>query len=242
MDTSSIVPLLAHLLAAYAILAAPWLGRFWYRKAQKRIQAGDPRAKIRLYRQVVTEQTMTTFAICGLWVFGGIPRKSLGICAPRSWIVTTVLATLLVGLLLRSALKLRPKAQRVREKLGNHLGTLLPDSLEELRWFAVLSVGAGISEELVFRGFLFYYLNLHIPHINNLEKALLTSLFFGMGHLYQGWPSVPKTGIASLILAGLYLLTGSLLLPMVVHAMNDMQVPLIFWPGATRGAVLEAGT
>ncbi len=242
MNTPLLVALLTHLLAVYAILVSPWLGLFWYRKAQKRIQAGDPRARIRLYREVITEQTMTASLVCGLCLFGGIPGKSLGIYAPRSWIVTAALAAVVVALFLRSAIKLRPKAQKVRAKLGGHLAALLPDSLEEQRWFVVLSVGAGISEELVFRGFLFYYLSLYIPHVNNLEKVLLTSLFFGMAHRYQGWPAVAKTGLASVVLAGLYLLTGSLLLPMVVHAMNDMQVPLIFWPKATRDAVFDAGS
>jgi len=93
-----------------------------------------------------------------------------------------------------------------------------------------VSIGAGISEELAFRGFLFYYLSVYVPQVNSLEKVLLTSLIFGVAHLYQGWQGVAKTGLIGLILAGFYVLTGSLLLPMVVHAVNDMQVPLIFWP------------
>jgi len=238
--TSPIAAILAHLLAAFIVLVAPWLGRLQYQKARKRLQAGDPLTKTRLYRALVAEQIVTTFIVSGTWLFGGIPGARLGICAPYSWPLTVGLAAVLGGLLVRSALRLRPKAQRLREKLQDSVGALLPDSRGEQRWFVAVSIGAGISEELAIRGFLFYYLGLYVPHINNLEKALLTSLIFGMAHLYQGWQGVAKTGLAGLLLAGLYVLSGSLLLPMVVHATNDLQVPLIFWPQkAPAGAILE---
>ena len=228
--TSLIARILTHLLAVYLVLAAPWLGRLWYQRARRRAEAGDPLAKTRLYRELVAEQVVTTCAVCGLWWFGGIPGTRVGLCAPRSWALTAGLAAVIGGLLVSSAMRLRPKAQKLREKLRDSVGALLPDSLGEQRWFAVVSIGAGISEELAFRGFLFYYLSVYVPQVNSLEKVLLTSLIFGMAHLYQGWQGVAKTGLIGLILAGFYVLTGSLLLPMVVHAVNDMQVPLIFWP------------
>lgn len=59
---------------------------------------------------------------------------------------------------------------------------------------------------------------------------MLTSVVFGMGHLYQGWKGIVSTGIAGLIMAGLFLLTGNLFLPMVVHAVGDLRVLLIFAP------------
>jgi CAAX protease family protein len=239
---SLIAVILAHLLAASIILVAPWLGHLQYQKARKRLQAGDPRVRTRLYRNLVAEQVVTTSIISGLCLFGGIPRTGLGICAPRSWWLTVGLAAIIVALLVRSALRVRPKAQKLRAKLQDTVGALLPGSLEEQRWFAAVSIGAGISEELAIRGFLFYYLGLYVPHINNLEKALLTSLIFGLAHLYQGWKGVAKTGLGGLFLAALYLLSGSLLLPMVVHVMMDMQVPLIFWPEATPNLAAQEGT
>jgi len=209
--------------------------------ARKRLRAGDPLVRVRLYRSLIIEQLALTAAVCGLWLLGGIPGVSLGICAPRTWWGTAGLGVVLGGFLVWSALRSRPKAEKLRGKLGEQIGVLVPDSLEEHRWFACVSVGAGIAEELAYRGFLFYYFSVYLPQMHSPGIALLSSLVFGMGHLYQGWKGVVKTALVGLILAGFYLLTGSILLPIVLHALTDLQVALIFWPAASgRAAAQEA--
>lgn len=220
----------AHVLAAALVLVAPWLGHLQYQRTRRRLHAGDSRVRVRFYRHIFIEQVVVTATICGLWLFGGIPGARLGISTPRPWWVTAVLGVLLGGFLVQAALRARPKAQELRAKLNDKLGVLLPETVEEQHWFAAISIGAGISEELACRGFLLYYLSLYIPSFNRVELVLLSSLVFGLGHLYQGWKGVLKTGAGGVILAVLYLISGSLLLPMVVHAVLDLQVALIFWP------------
>lgn len=220
-------PILTHLIAAYAILAAPWLGRALYQKTRKRIEAGDLMAKVKLYRVLLIEQIVSTIVVLWLCFSGAIPAGRLGFGAPRSWWLTGGATFILVGLLVQSSFALRKKGPKVREKL-KRAEALLPATAAERHWFAAVSVGAGISEELIFRGFLFYYFSLWFPHINALENTLLTSAIFGMGHLYQGWKGVLSTGIAGLIMAGLFLLNGNLVLPMIVHAVGDLRVLLIF--------------
>ena len=232
---------LTHLVALYAIVAAPWLGRILYQKARRGIEAGDPLAKVRLYRQFFVEQVIGTAVILGLCLRGAIPVVSLGLGAPRSWWLSSSLAIALSGLLLRSGIRLQPKARKIREKVKGGVDALLPDTPEERLWLAAVSVGAGISEELLFRGFLFYYLTLWFPHIHSFECALVTSLIFGMGHLYQGWKGIVSTGLVGLVMAGLYALTGNLLVPMFVHAATDLRALLIFWKGSSqRSATAEA--
>jgi membrane protease YdiL (CAAX protease family) len=141
-----------------------------------------------------------------------------------------------------SAIRLRPRAKEFREKLRDRGGVLLPDSPGEQRWFAAISIGGGISEELVYRGFLIYYLSTYIPQLSELEKALLTSLIFGMAHLYQGWRGVAAASLSGCILAGFYLLSGSLLLPILVHITGNMRVPMIFWSRLELKATAEPPT
>ena len=222
--------ILGHLLAVYAILAQPWLGRIWYERARKKIASGDPNAKVGFYRSLVAEQIGATSLVIVIWRLGDISAGALGLVAPRHWGWTLAATVILVSALLRSALKLRSKGEKIRKKLDDMAGALMPDTHRERIWFGGVSVGAGISEELVFRGFLFYYFALYVPQMNTLEKVLVVSLFFGLAHLYQGWQGALGTGIVGLVMGGLYVATGSLLMPMVVHAAIDWRVLLMLPP------------
>jgi uncharacterized protein len=181
------VRFLIHLLAAYAVLATPWVTRVWYAKARRRIASGIPDAKLRLYRSIVGEQILVAGVVLAFCVWGGISAPGLGLVAPRSWVLTLVAMALLIGALAWSSLRIRPKALQIRKRIQDGIGALLPDTNPERRWWGAVSVGAGVSEELGFRGFLFYYLSAYVPHINTREKVVLSSLVFGMGHIYQGW-------------------------------------------------------
>jgi membrane protease YdiL (CAAX protease family) len=230
---------LVHGLAAYAVLAAPWLGRIWYRKARSRIAAGIPQARLRLYRGILGEQIATTGLILLLWRSGRLSALNLGLVAPRSWPGTLTGLCAVLGVLAWSSFRLRAKAEKIREKASNSVGALLPDSRQERRWYGVISAGAGISEELVFRGFLLFYFRCYLPQLNTFEAALLTSLVFGLAHIYQGWKPAVGTGLLGLALAGLYLISGSLLLPALVHAALDWRVLLIFPPLASPAIAVE---
>jgi membrane protease YdiL (CAAX protease family) len=227
-----VAAILGHLLAAYAIVGAPWLGRLWYERARRKVAAGLPEAKIELYRQLAVEQILGTGLVIAIWRLGAIPRSALGLVVPRHLEWNLAATLIIVGALLRSALKLRRKADKVRKKLDEMAGALMPDTQRERVWFGGVSVGAGISEELVFRGFLLYDFGVYVPQMNTLEKILVISLFFGLAHLYQGWRGVLGTGIVGLAMGGFYVATGSLLMPMVVHAAIDWRVLLMLPPQA----------
>jgi membrane protease YdiL (CAAX protease family) len=120
------------------------------------------------------------------------------------------------------------------------VGALLPDSHSERSWWVAISAVAGINEELGYRGFLLFYLSVYAPQTNLLERVVLTSLLFGLAHIYQGWKGAVGAGILGLVFAGLYLMTGSLLLPMVIHAAVDSRILLMFPPGASPSIAAES--
>ena len=51
--------------------------------------------------------------------------------------------------------------------------------------------------------------------------AVVSSVIFGFGHAYQGIANVPKIALVGGVFAALYLLTGSVWLPMLLHAIFD---------------------
>ncbi len=220
---------LAHCLAAYVGLVASWLGYLLYWRVQRRLAAGVPDVKVGLYRGFLAEQILITAVVLGIWR-GGVPASRLGLVAPHSWAWSCAAILVVVGVLGWSSVRLRPKVEKHRVKVSDNLGALLPGTPQERSWFGAISVGAGVSEELCFRGFLLYYLAAYLPNTPTWERVLAAAIVFGLAHIYQGWKPAIGTGVLGLILAGLYLLTGSLLLPTVVHAAIDLRVLLIFPP------------
>jgi membrane protease YdiL (CAAX protease family) len=220
--------MVVHVLAVYWIAVAPGLSWWSYRRDTARLRAGDPAFRFRLYRRVLIKQGVTIAAIAGLVVSGLVPGEMVGLRAPASWPWAIGLSVAAIVLLVWSARRMRPKAQMIREKMRDRGGAVLPESDAERRWFAAVSVGAGVSEELAYRGFMFFYLTAYVPRLNTLESVILTSVIFGVAHLYQGWRGIVASGISGLILACAFVLTGNLLLPMVLHAMGNLRGALIF--------------
>ena len=225
---------LEHLITAFLVVVAPWLA---WRRARRLAQATESDAKVRLFRRLVLRQVVLATTIGALWLVGGVPPARLGLSAPSSWWLTIVAAIVIVGYLTMSALRLRGRAPEFRARMRDRAGALLlPESPEEVRWFVLVSLGSGLSEELAYRGFLFYYLGKYVPGAGPLELLVLTSILFGVAHLYQGWRGIVATAMAGVIMGGLYLLSGSLLLPMLTHALGNMRAAIIFWPGRRSGA------
>jgi membrane protease YdiL (CAAX protease family) len=96
---------------------------------------------------------------------------------------------------------------------------MLPSDRRERRLWWGISVTAGVVEELLFRGFLIWYFAAMLPLA---VAALVASISFGVGHAYQGVKGVVGTGGVGLLMSALYLLSGSLWLPMILHAAVDV--------------------
>lgn len=106
----------------------------------------------------------------------------------------------------------------IRRQLGA-LELMLPRDDREMRWFGGVSITAGICEEILYRGFVLTYLAALVP----LGWAvLLSSLLFGFAHAYQGTRGVLQTAAVGLALGGLTVYSGSLWVPMALHAFVDL--------------------
>jgi len=96
---------------------------------------------------------------------------------------------------------------------------MLPRTREQLRWFGWVSLAAGVWEELVYRGFLIWYLQ---HWMGPIPALLVSSLVFGLAHSYQGPANILRTGLVGLWLGGVYLLSGALWPAMLAHFVFDV--------------------
>ncbi len=221
---AAIYPLI---LAIYLLLALPILSAVRHQRERIRGVAGSPQAKARFLRSSLFRQTLNIFLFCALWLFDGIPAASLGLGAPSSWWLAGGLAMAAFGFFVVTAVLQRGKAAEIQTIVEERASALIPNSTEERRLWAGLSIAGGVFEELAYRGFLFYYLRVVIPHIDMLEIVVMSSALFGLAHIYQGWRGVASTGVAGLIMGGLYALSGNLVAPIVAHIMANLRLLLI---------------
>jgi membrane protease YdiL (CAAX protease family) len=109
----------------------------------------------------------------------------------------------------------------------------LPVSDSERRWWVLVSIAAGVCEEVVFRGFLMQFLEGQLHGGWRLDPTaawLLSSLIFGCGHFYQGAAGIARTALAGLMFGLLAIVSGNLLLPIVLHVLVDMAVLWVYRP------------
>lgn len=103
---------------------------------------------------------------------------------------------------------------------------LTPRTLQERRLALLVAFTAGITEELFFRAAvpgLTYLLT------GNTTVALVASVvLFGLEHIYQGWKGVFATGIIGWLFIKLFMMSGTILVPIAVHIGIDIYVMLIF--------------
>lgn len=102
---------------------------------------------------------------------------------------------------------------------------VMPTSKKEMLIFVfVVSVTAGICEELIFRA---YFFNLLDASIGVVGAILCSSLIFGLWHIYLGWQEVLRTSITGAVLCLVYILTDNIVVPIILHIFVDIYSGLL---------------
>jgi CAAX protease family protein len=144
---------------------------------------------------------------------------------PVPWRSVLVWAVAISAIALASA----PLGVRIRHRFGivetDFLKQLLPRSRMEKGVFALLSLIAGVGEEIAYRGYAISSLALATGSVP--MAVIVSSAAFGMLHTYQGWIGIVRTGLLGAILAGVFLISGSIWPPIAVHVSLDLWAGLV---------------
>ena len=211
-----------HLIFVVLVLVLPIRAAANFRKMARVPDADAPRVRLRAYRLIIVGQWILAAGVVALWIVLRRPWAAIGLAPHVPWGLPAsvfVLVAVWCGLAFRQrAIKtnaaVRTRAFRQFQKFER----ILPHSHHELRWFAAVSITAGVCEELLYRGFLFCYLRTAL----DLGPAIAVgALVFGLAHFYQGSRGILLTGLVGAVMFGLYMFSGSLFVPMVVHALVD---------------------
>jgi membrane protease YdiL (CAAX protease family) len=213
-----------HIFVLLLFVVLPTYGVFETRLYDARAEAGQHFNRIRFYRQTALLEWAFLAALAGAWITYGRPLETLGLVIPGGagfW-GGAALLMLFAGFLLRSWRSAKNATATDKDRQVEALGKLLrylPRTESELRSFVGLSLTAGIVEEIVYRGFVLWYLGHFVP----LWAAVaVSSIAFGLAHSYQGVNGALRCGLTGLAFALFYVVTGSIWLPIIAHALLDV--------------------
>lgn len=215
-----------HILVGIIIIVMPVLSTYQLRSLKV---SQDPHSKIKLYLK----------SISGLWIITGVIwyvssaqelyyfnyniqinmlMKAILILCFIFFIVTTIMPLFLL------------KNEEFKAKLIDSFKErqfILPVTKLELYLFGFLAVTVGICEEMIFRSFLVHYLY-NLPFELTVTLSIIAAgILFGLSHFHQGMSGVVSATVIGFLLSYLFVVTGSLLVPIIVHVMYDMKVLLL---------------
>jgi membrane protease YdiL (CAAX protease family) len=229
-------------VAGYLVVGEPFVGHVLHRRFEGRLRTDDGARRSFYGRLLVLEWGLAALVLV-VWLSAPeVDAAAVGLRWPQSWPgpVAVAATVLVLGFVvvstraLRSGGLARAAAEPRRPGQGRHAEpavhatlALLPRTTAERRLFTLVGVTAGVCEEWLYRGFLLAVVAAVGGGLPTPALVAIGALAFGLAHAYQGVAGIVTTGVLGGVMAGLYLGTGSLLLPVVLHALIDLRFLLV---------------
>lgn len=213
-----------HFFVVLFTIVIPGIGFIGFRRLKARVAAGEPINRGQMYLNTTMTQWLLLAIVFLGWLLLARPWSAIGfsLTVNRNFIIGLLLVLAAIVYLL---LKIRQVRSMDATDFANlqksfaPVALMMPQNGNELARFYGLSLTAGIVEEILWRGFMFWYLGQFMPLA---AVALVSTVMFALAHLYQGWSQLPGIMLVAGAFAGLYILTGSVWLPIVLHIAVDV--------------------
>ncbi|MGY1711389.1 CPBP family intramembrane glutamic endopeptidase [Geodermatophilus sp. SYSU D00758] len=235
----------AVVVAGYLVLGEPVVGAVLHRRFEGRLRT-DPGARRSFYRRLLVLEWGLALVALLVWLAApGVDAGAVGlrwpVSAPGPAAAVAGLAVLVLVVVSTRALRSGAVADPVQRRPGHSPPTrgrhaepsvhatlaLLPRTRAERRLFTLVGITAGICEEWLYRGFLLAVVAAVLGSPPAVVLVVAGAVAFGLAHAYQGVAGVVATGILGGVFAWLYVDTGSLLLPVVLHVLVDLRFLLV---------------
>jgi membrane protease YdiL (CAAX protease family) len=214
------------LLAGLMVLHPLW--SFLSHQAEKRAEArGQPRPLIHIYRRTLLVLWGMGLAVMAGWIFSGrsLSELGLGFAPTLLFVVSCAAVAIVIGLFVvqvvsvsRSA-KERAQVKSQIEAQGR-VSKFLPRTPQELGTFRLVSLSAGVVEEIVYRGFLIWAFA-HWMH--PAAAAALALAVFVAVHFYQeSFGALARVALFGGVAVVLVMISGSLLPAIALHIAVDL--------------------
>jgi membrane protease YdiL (CAAX protease family) len=220
------------LILALLGVVLPWRGVARMKRflSKPDLTAAD---RLSLYGSTILFQWLIVLIVVLRCAARTVGAEELGVAAPDSWQVawTSVgLATVLSTIQVIGLRRMRKVESAQRGALFRITEKIMPRTLTEFLVYAALACTAGVSEEFLYRGFVFtafvrMIVNFGAP---NGFAVILSSAWFALAHLYQGRKGVITTFVVVILFAAMRLWTGSIIPAITAHIGIDLVAGIVF--------------
>ena len=230
--------LFADVLAAVIVLVIPLTA-----PTERRIFRTERGTAIKLLAYSGLCVLLWTLTVAAVAIVG-VHRLLASPATAQPWLPAPAIASWLLGLAVAAygIIGLMPLLQSLRGprwrrayaaaiRRGFHsLPGFLPATADERAAWVVMSLTAGVCEEILFRGFMIGFLVRFGAGMPVAAALAASSVIFGLGHIYQGVRGVLGSTIGGLALGLLFLLTGNLAASIALHVLLDLQMSYVLRP------------
>lgn len=157
--------------------------------------------------------------LCYAWLHGARSMALLGLDIPltnRGTFGLAIAIALLVGLVVVATIAKRKHEGRNNDKGAERFSRnqMLPRTRHELSLFLVFALLAGCGWELLYRGFLIWFL---VPYVGTIVAVCIAALAYGAAHGYKNRKQFLASTISAFAFTVAFVLTGSLWWLMLIH-------------------------
>ncbi len=201
----------------------PLVGIWDFHRLLRWVEEGRTDARTKTYKWIFVMEWGLVLIVGGWWLWAGRGLAPLGLvptAAGWQWLAIGlgIAATGFVIWQMFSVMGNSEELDKARQQMGS-LSGLAPQTDHEGRLFVLVSITAGVCEEIMYRGVLMAALT---PLVGLWPAVALSSAIFGLGHAYQGLAGIGKTALIGVVMALLTVFSGSLFVAIVLHAVVDI--------------------
>lgn len=174
--------------------------------------------------------------LCYAWLHGARSMASLGLDIPLTnggTIGLAIAIVLLAGLVLVATIAKRKHKERNNDKSAERFSRnpLLPRTRHELGLFLAFALLAGCGWELLYRGFLIWFL---VPYVGTVVAVCIAALAYGAAHGYKNRKQFLASVISALAFTVAFVLAGSLWWLMLIHTAAGFAGGIAGYKAASR--------
>jgi membrane protease YdiL (CAAX protease family) len=165
-----------------------------------------------------------TFLLAYLFYSAELSVTTFDYAIENNWQNVLVFSLILLAIiywlvLIKSICSSEDLRTEIASKFAPYIDIMPVTKGQVLIFTLVLSVSAGICEELIFRAYLYTLMD---TYLGMTGAILLSSVLFGFWHIYLGWQEVIRTSIMGSLFCGIYIFTGNIILPILLHIFIDV--------------------